>query len=193
MSAVYPGIDDWDALVRSYLPAPADIGVSDDFIQALCWPWSILEQGIQALAVGLVDLGAADAWVVEVAGARVNEARGGLGDTELRRIVEGRRLAIGSLGTSAHVWAVLVGLTGAEDGRIFTAINESTGETGVIMWGFVGFDPSESFLLRAGAVLRDALPLSAEANCSLGTSQTAVFDSTAFDDGTLFGYSLPLE
>lgn len=193
MSAVYPGIDDWDALVRSYLPAPADIGVSGDFIQALCWPWSILEQGIQALAVGLVDLGAADAWVVEVAGARVNEPRGGLGDTELRRVVEGRRVAVGSLGTSAHVWAVLVALTGVQSGRLLVAENESTGETGVIMWGFIAFTPTESFLLRAGAVLRDALPLSAEANCTLGTAQTSIFDETAFDDGTLFGYSLPLE
>lgn len=191
MSAVYPGVDDWDALVRSYLPAPADIGVSDDFIQALCWPWSVIEQGIQALAVGLVDLGAADAWVVEVAGARVNEPRGGLGDTELRRVVEGRRVAVGSLGTSAHVWAVLVALAGSDEGRIVTLQDETSGATGVSMWARVGFTPSESYLLRAGAVLRDALPLSAEADATLAVAGTCMFDAGVFDAGE-FGYDLPV-
>ena len=193
MSAVYPGITDWDALVRSWLPAPSAIGDSEIFAQALCWPWSVIEQGIESLAVGLADLGAADGWVVDVAGARVDEPRGGLADTEYRRIVSGRRIAVGSLGTPRHVWAVLVALAGDDEGAIVTLQSAATGETGVSMWARIGFTPTESYLLRAGAVLRDALPLSAEADCSLATAQTAFFNVSTFDDGSLFGYSVPLE
>ena len=191
MSAVYPGITDWDALVRSWLPAPAAIGDSEVFAQALCWPWSIIEQGIEALAVGLADLDAADGWVVDVAGARVDEPRGGLSDTEYRRIVSGRRIAAGSLGTARHVWAVLVALAGDDSGAIVTLQADTSGVTGVSMWARVSFTPSASYLLRAGAVLRDALPLSAEGGATLATAETCIFDAGTFDAGE-FGYDLPV-
>ena len=191
MSAIYPGITDWDALVRSWLPAPAAIGDSETFAQVLCWPWSVIEQGIESLAVGLADLDAADGWVTDVAGARVNEPRGGLDDTEYRRIVSGRRLAAGSLGTPRHVWAVLVALAGDDEGAIVTLQADTSGVTGVSMWARVSFTPTDSYLLRAGAVLRDALPLSAEADATLATAGTCLFDSGAFDSGE-FGYDLPV-
>lgn len=192
-TAVYPVIQDWDAFIASLTPAPAFLGDSATFLQVLAWPWSVLELDLEQLAIGLVDLDAAVTWVIDVAGKRVNERRQGLDDTEYRRIVAGKRLAIGSGGSASDVWAVLLGLTSADSGRLLVAENESTGETGVIMWGTISFVPSETFLMRAGQVLRAALPLAAEATCSLATSQTAVFDGASFDDGGLFGYALPLE
>lgn len=192
-TAVYPVIQDWDAFIESLTPAPAYLGDSAKFVQVLAWPWSVMELDLEQLAIGLVDLDAAVTWVIDVAGARVGERRQGLDDTEYRRIVAGKRLAIGSAASASDVWAVLLGVTGAETGRLIVAENESTGESGVIMWGFVDFVPSDTFLRRAGQVLRSALPLSAEANASVATSQTAIFDGSAFDDGSLFGYSLPLE
>lgn len=191
MSAVYPTIEDWDAFVRSLVPAPSAIGVSEDVVQAYCWPWSLMEQGIESLVVGLVDLSAAVSWVLDVAGARVDEPRGGLEDTEYRRIVGGRRMAIGADGTTAPAWAVLLALAGSEDGRWQVIVGTST--TSLAVSAFTPTIPTRPYLLRAGAILRDSIPLSAEAEAVLRTVSTMVWGSGTWGGSSTWGYSVPVE
>ena len=192
MSAVYPTIEDWDAYVRGYLPAPAAIGASEDYAQALAWPWSVIDADLLALVSGLVDLGAAVGWVLDVAGAEVREPRGGLSDTEYRRIIAGRRLALGSTGSTADAWAVLVALAGSEDGAIWLLHGPGGVSAAVWMQMRVTFSPSAGYLLRAGAVMRDALPADADAVVTVYTTPALFFDGPGVFDSGVFAYNLPV-
>lgn len=193
--AVYPAIVDWNAYVEGLTPAPSYIGDSAAVVQALAWPWSVLEQGLYDLAAGLVDLDAAAPWVVEVRGKRVDEPVGGLGVTEYKRIVAGRELAVGSTGSIPDAYAVLQLLAGAgadSAGRIFLLRGEGPEVNTIVLNAYTPGIPSPTFILRAGAIVRDALPLSAEAEAALATASTAIFDAGVFD-GSTFGYTLPVE
>ena len=193
MTAVYPTIQDYDAHVRSYLPAPAAIGASESYVQALASPWARMEADIEALVLGLVDLDVAPSWVLDVAGARVGEARGGLSDTEYRRIIAGRRLSIGSSGSNADVYRVLLALAGTSTGRILLITNTTTGLSGVWLQALIALSPTAGYLLRAGAVLRDALPLDAEAVATVYVSGSLTFDAPPPLDAGLLAYTLPME
>jgi hypothetical protein len=187
VTAVYPWIEDYDGYVESLLPAPAAIGDSLSVMLALSWPWSVFEIDLQDLAIGLVDLGAAVPWVLEVAGRRVNEPPGGLGTTEYRRIVAGRRLCIGSDATSAAVWLVWLGLTGSDatDATLTPLPPSGLGFSATIAW-----QPSPPWLLRAGGVLRDAVDASAEVEALVATATTARWDVTPWTDAATWAYDL---
>lgn len=190
-TAVYPTIDDFDALVASLTPAPAFIGDSATFLQVMARPWSEFEAGLQDLVVGLADLNGAAGWVVEVAGRRVNELPGGLGTTEYRRIVAGRQLAAASLGTPADVWAVLLALGGSDVGAYFT-LSGGAGAVAVALAVYSPTIPTTPYLIRAGAVLRAALPIDAEATATIYVATTAIFGTSSFGTGATFGYSVPV-
>lgn len=192
MTAVYPTIEDWDAYVRGYLPAPAAIGASEDYAQAFAWPWSVMETDLLSLVSGLVDLGAAVGWVLDVAGKEVNEPRGGLSDTEYRRIIAGRRLSIGSTGSTADAWAVLVALAGSDEGAIWLLHGPGGVTPAVWMQARVVFSPTAGYLLRAGAVMRDALPADADAVVALYTTPALFFDGPGVFDSGVFAYNLPV-
>jgi hypothetical protein len=187
VTALYPWIEDWDGHVESLLPAPAAIGDSLSVVLAFAWPWSVMESALQELAVGLVDLGAAVPWVLEVAGLRVNEPPGGLGTTEYRRLVEGRRLSLGSDATSSAVWLVWLGLTGADVG---SATQTPLPPAGLALAALVAFTPSAPWLSRAGGVLRDAVDASTETEAILATATTARWDMTPWTDAATWAYDL---
>lgn len=187
MTAIYPWIEDFDGHVESLLPAPAAIGDSLSVMLALGWPWSVMESGLQDLAVGLVDLDGAAPWVLEVAGLRVNEPTGGLGTTEYRRIVAGRRLSIGSDATSSSVWLVWLGLAGVDATE---ATIDVLPPAGLALQALVAWTPSTPWLRRAGAVLRDAIDASTETEAILATATTARWDVTPWTDAATWAYDL---
>ena len=193
MSAVYPTIEDWDGYVESLVPAPAAIGDSLTVVQVLAWPWSVLEQGVQELAIGLVDLDAAAPWVLEVAGLRVNEPPGGLQPTEYRRIVAGRRLCIGASGSLVDAWWVFLGLTGAApaDATVTQLVVYPSGPASVAFTAMIAWVPSVPWLRRAGRVLRDALPASGEGEALIATATSIRWDLTPFE--STWAYDLDLE
>lgn len=195
MSAVYPTIEDFDGLIQSLVPAPAAIGDSLTVITVLGWPWSVFEQGVQELAVGVIDLDAAAPWVMEVAGLRVNEPPGGLLPTEYRRIVAGRRLCIGADGSIGDAWWVFLGLTGAvaADATITQLVVSPSGPASLALAALIAWTPSEPWIQRAGRVLRDALPASGDAEALLATATTARWDTTPWTPSATWAYDLPLE
>lgn len=190
-TAVYPTIADYDAFVRSLTPAPSMIGDSDAFMQVMAGPWAKMENDLQTLVVGLVDLDAAPGWVLDVAGARVNEGVGGLGTTEYRRIIAGKRAAIASTGTPVDVYAVGLALAGSGVGRIWTLTNTTTGLSSVHLSLLAPFDATAGYLIRAGQVLRSALPIDAEATAALYTVGDGLFDVSRFDT-VAFADTIPI-
>lgn len=187
MSSVYPTISDFDALVRSLLPAPAAIPPGEDYAQALAYPWSLMEIGLEALVVGLVDIDAAAGGVLDLAGSRVGESRGGLDDTEYRRIIAGRRLAIGSYGRPSDVAAVFAALTGAEV-RLYRLASGPD----LVMFGQVAWTPTTPYLKRAGAVLGDAVEYGVVVEASLYPTAGMLFDAGPPFDAGVFAYSIPV-
>lgn len=192
--AVYPTIEDWDASVIALLPAPSALGEGQAFALSLASPWATLEQLVEAFGSGAADVELAPGWVLDVLGARINEPRGGLDDTRYRRIVAGRRVALGSLGTSPHVVAVLRALTlcGA-DIRLDLLVDEASGVAAVWLQARVAFAPVGAWLIRAADVLRDALPLSVEAVASVYESGALVFDGIPGLDTGRLAYTLTME
>jgi hypothetical protein len=187
MTAVYPTIEDWDAYVDGLTPAPAAIGASGVWIRGLSLPWSVIDQDLLTLAAGFVDLDQAPMWVLEIAGARVNEPPAGLGVTEYRRIVAGRRLSIGSAAEIGDVYAVLLGLAGSDVGRI-GLISDGT-HVGLFMFAAVAFTPSEPYLRRAGLVLRDAIDRSMPTEAILYTTATYLWGAV-LSPTSAWGYPL---
>jgi hypothetical protein len=187
MSAVYPTIEDWDAYVDSLTPAPSAIGDSGVWIRGLSLPWSSIDQELLTLAAGYVDLEQAPAWVLEIAGAQVNEPPAGLGTTEYRRIVAGRRLSIGSAAEIGDVYAVLLGLAGSDVGRI-GLISDGT-HVALFMFASAGFEPMEPYLQRAGRVLRDAIDRSMPAEAILYTAATYLWGAV-LSPTSAWGYPL---
>lgn len=192
--AVYPSIEDWEAQVRSLLPAPSALGDGEAFAQALASPWSLLEQLVEAFATGAADVELAPGWVLDVLGQRVGEPRGGLDDTRYRRIIAGRREALGSLGTSEHVAAVVRALTlCGDDLQIALLVDEATGLAAVWVQARVAFSPAGAWLIRAAAVLRAALPLDAEAVASVYETGALILDGLPPLDAGRFAYTLSME
>ena len=187
MTAIYPTIEDWDAYVDSLTPAPSAIGDSGVWIRGLSLPWSVIDQQLLTLAAGYVDLEQAPLWVLEIAGLQINELPAGLGVTEFRRIVAGRRLSIGSAGEVGDVYAVLLGLAGADEGRI-GLISDGT-HVGLFMYAAAGFTPSEPYLQRAGRVLHDAIDRSMPAEAILYTTATYLWGAV-LSPTSAWGYPL---
>ena len=190
-TALYPAIADLDALARSLTPSSSMIGDSDAVLCSTVAPVGEIDNDLNALVEGIVDLEAAPGWVLRVAGPRVNEDVGGLTDTEYRRIIAGKRLAIASLGTGPDVFSVALALGGTPTGRIWTLYNESTELSCVHVSVLAPFDPSAGYLIRAGSVLRHALPVDAEATGAIYTDGDGIFDDSCFD-GSTFADTIPI-
>jgi len=190
MSAVYPTIVDWDAFVASLTPSPSFIGVNGDFVTALCKPWSEIEQAIETLTVGIVEPATAPMWVLEALGARVGEPVGGLEPTEYLRIIEGRRTSAASTGSRVDVYATLLALTDATEGRF--AVLEGSTSASIALSAYMSAVPSPTFLIRAARILRDAIPLGTEGEAVIRVASTMVWgEGPAWGSGT-WGYTLSL-
>lgn len=190
MSAVYPTIADWDAFVASLTPSPSFIGVNGDFVTAFCKPWSEIEQAIETLTVGIVEPATAPMWVLGVLGARVDEPVGGLQPGEYLLVVEGRRYSAASTGSQVDVYATLLALTGATEGRY--SVLDGADSASIALSAYMSAAPSPTFLIRAARILRDAIPLGTEGEAVIRVATTMVWgEGPAWGSGT-WGYTLSL-
>lgn len=188
--SVYPRILDWDGYVTNYLPAPSAIPPMDVYIISLTYAWQIFHENLFELVCGIADPDSASGSVLAILGSRVNESRGGLSDTEYRRITEARKLSNASLSKHPDLVALMEALTGEDVTHVY---NPTPGTPSVSLHALVPFTPTEPYKQRAAEVVRDAVALSAEVEAVIYEPSAFIFGtpSGGFSLGT-FAHSLPV-
>jgi hypothetical protein len=130
-----------------------------------------------------VRLDSATGWRLDALGAMVGEERGGLGDVEYRRLIDGRRIA-SSLGSGAvtypRLWAGWRALTGLNDGVI-----ETTAPGVGYVVAYVDFVPSSAYIARARPIWRAMLPACRVANAIVAGPGSLILGETPLGSGVL--------
>lgn len=155
------------------------------YLTALVRPLGQIDDRVAALFSGLADLGDATGWVLDLAGDRVGEPRGGLSDNEYRRIIAGRRVAAVTGCTAPTVYAGWVALTESGEARL-----EQPGANTVLLTARVPYAPTTTWLQRAGLVVRDLVMAGVDVEATVYSAGTAVYDAIpGYDVGT-YAWSL---
>lgn len=191
MTLAYPAISDWDRYVLDAAPSVSRAGDGSAFLLGLAKPGSIIDEQVQAVTEGLSDLDLATGYLLDVAGSRVNVARGGLDDVQYRRLIAGARAAIGSRGTVPDVWAGWLALTGASASDAAMRRTGAPGDCSVRLQGRVTFAPSVGWLRSAGNIVSRLVTAGIEWEAMVYLSDAARYDEAppGYDVGT-YAYSL---
>lgn len=188
MSAVYPERPDWDAYALSALSRPTGSGAAGDAWLALWSPIAQLYAQVGEVVLASVDVQTAAGSLLDIVGARVGEYRGGLGDTEYRSIIAGRRVSVGSLGRAVDVVAVCEALGGVA-GTV-----RVRGYAGCLFVSFeVQFSPTATWTRRAGRVIRDAVDATYDLEAVAYTASSLIWDGSPGWDLGAWSYLLPSE
>lgn len=195
MSApVYPSdypIEDWPALVVSLSPTIAVMPPGDSYLASSFGMVGLLDDGVAALYGGLNNLGDATSGVLDVCGDLVSEVRGGLTDSDYRRVIAGRRVASegGGAVTSPRVyqgWVVVAApviearITQEPDGLVIPY-------AGVTLSALVNWTPTSLWLARAGVVVSDLMGAGYDVTATVATPATCLYGQTY---GRPYSYSL---
>lgn len=176
----YPRIEDRTEYVQAILPDVAANGQGLAWAALLYDPVMDIDDQVALMYAGLLELEDAAGVVLDLAGDRVGESRGGLSDQEFRRIIAGRQVAeLRGIGRR-RAYAGWVALTGSD-----AATMEDLGMASARFVAPVGWEPSDIWLSRAGEVVRDLVAPGYEATALVTTTSTATFStpSTPFGVG----------
>lgn len=173
----YPLIGDWEAHVRGRTPSVARGEPQGLFLEGLASPLEEVE-ATNASIVYAMDVDSAVGDQLDRAGGRVFEGRGGLGDSEYRRIIQAREVAAVSSGQADLLWLVWLALSGAGAGDATirrgprTEAHIPAGKTIpvpplVLLEASISAAPTDLFLRRAKAVLLDSIVFGYEVSATL--------------------------
>lgn len=171
--AGYPIVEDRDAYIAALLPDVAANGSGLAFFRTLVQPLLDIDDQIATLYAGLVELEDADGGTLDLHGDIVGEPRGGLSDTLYRRIIAGRYVARAGAVTRPRVYAGWAALSGSSN----ATMEELAGAVRLV--APVSFTPSDIWLSRAGAVVRDLMGASYQATAIVTTSVSSRFDDVS--------------
>lgn len=151
-----------------------------DYLGTLTAPIVALDDEIRLIYAGLTDLGEAVGDVLDLAGAVIGETRGGLSDSEYRRIIAGRRAARRGGTTPAAVLAGWVALTEGAD-----ATADAPGASTVRLRARVSYQPTSLWLRRARGVVLDLVAAGMDVDATVYGAGTATYDGVpGYDAGT---------
>jgi hypothetical protein len=165
----------WDDDALLLLPSIAATPPGDSYWLGLVSPMQATLDRYALLYAGLVNLDDAAGSTLDVAGDLVSEARGGLVDSEYRRIIAGRRIAIGGRVSHQRAAAAWRALTQTTDGTV-----NSAGTFSIHMAARVTFSPSDAFIVRGGSVVRALIPAGYDAEAIIYRSDTALYDGVTY-------------
>ena len=173
--------------VESLLPGPAANGDGLGYMVGATAGLYEIDDGLASIYEGSINLGLAAGYTLDLLGDRVRERRDGLDNHEYRRIIAGRRIARARRGavTYPRVWAGWCALTGSTQGRMITLPPAS-----VFLWSATDWVPSDTFLLRAGAVVDALMGAGYEADAVIAPPGTLYVDDLPGVDDGLVGYQL---
>lgn len=156
-----------------------------DYLGALTRPIVALDDEIRLIYAGLTDLGDAVGSVLDLAGGVIGETRGGLSDSEYRRILAGRRAARTGGTTPAAVLAGWIALTEGAD-----ATADAPGAATVRLRARVSYAPTSVWLRRARGVVLDLVAAGMDVDATLYRAGTAVYDGVPGYDAGTYAWSL---
>ena len=181
----YPYADHNEAAI-GVLPGIAARDEAGTYFVEITRQLSLLDEDVARIYEGLTDLELATEGVLDIAGDLVNEDRGGLGDFEFRRLIAGRRVARAGAITAPRVWAGWMALTLASSGRLYELPPASVYLTADVTW-----IPSSTWLIRAGAVVRDLLAAGVQGNAVVVPPRSARYNSAGLPYGVgAYAYTL---
>ena len=172
------------------LPDLAAAGDGLGYAQALLRPLGDIDSRLSELFGALVAPDDAAGPALDFLGDQVNEARGGLGDAEYRRIIAGRRVASSKTGgvTAPRVMAGWQALTGSSELRL-----TRLPPYGIHLTARVSVAPTGTWLVRAVSVVKALVSAKCAVNATVYTGDSAIFDSLSLGyDVGLYAWDLPI-
>jgi len=181
----YPYVDHDEAAI-GVLPGIAARDEAGTYFVEMTRQLSYLDEDVAEIYEGLVDLELATGGVLDIAGDLAGEVRGGLEDFEYRRLIAGRRIARAGAITAPRVWAGWMALTLASGGRLYELPPASVLLTADVTW-----IPSSTWLVRAGAVVRDLLAAGVHGNAVVVPPSSARYNAAGLPYGVgSYAYTL---
>lgn len=174
----YPNPQDWDGEAVGLLPDVAAVPPGADYFVHLVHPLVETDDRFALLYQSMVNLDDAAGDGLDLAGDQVFERRDGLNDSEYRRIIAGRRVAVLGGGTSPRLFAGWKALTESS-----TATLELPGSSSVRLAARVSFVPTLSWLVRAGSVVRDMVEAGVDVSATIYRSGSAIYGATTYPYG----------
>lgn len=156
-----------------------------DYLGALTGPLVDLDERVRLIYAGMSDLGDAVGVVLDLAGGAIGEGRGGLSDSEYRRLIAGRRAARRGGTTPAAVLAGWVALTDGVD-----ATADAMGAATVRLRARVDYAPTGTWLRRARAVVLDLVAAGMDIDATIYRAGTATYDGVPGYDAGTYAWSL---
>lgn len=163
------------------LPGITARGLATAYTDTLTAPLVDIDERIGEFVVGINDLGEAAGGILDLLGDWCAEERLGLEDSEYRRIIAGRRVALEQTVTAPAIFRGWEGLTEAWEATQTEAANE------VALLARVSYMPTSGWVQRVSLVVRDLVSAHVYAYGLLGPPGTFIWDSSSFDDAG-FGF-----
>jgi hypothetical protein len=183
----YPVIADWSAHVTALLPDVVAREGGAEWHAALMAPLGPLDDRLSEIYGGVAEIGDAAGSLLDLLGDQVGEQRGGLGDSDYRRLIAARRVARASgvdVRGVARAWAALTAPGTTE-------IREP-GTSSLYLRATVGWTPSERWLVRAAAVVRDVVPAGVDVEALIVRGDSAIFGQSPGFTFRNFAFQLPV-
>lgn len=169
---------------RLLLGPIVDRGMGRRYFLALAAPFLALLADADALASATEDIGLASGKALDWLGAQVGERRAGLSDEEYRRVIAGRRVAIGGGVSAVTMRRALVALSGQDD-----AETRVTGAGRMLLVMRVSATPSQAYLRRCADIIASMVPAGRAWALTVGWPGVAEHNELPGFGGGIYGWS----